>query len=450
MITIAHDPEIRTDAADGGDAAEVYRFDRGGVELLQSRRQDDGSWLLQGVAAVAGILTYQRNGQTVRELVTPEVLKASMPSLERRTVTLEHPEPIPTMITSANARRYWVGDVGGDSEAPAVTWDDEGGRLIVSVCVRTDDAIAAIQNGKHELSIGYKVPRLDKTPGVHPVYGAYDVQQLERRNNHVAITDTARAGHGAMLRVDSAGHLTSETMMDPKLLALLTLLGWRTDNADAAIAEAPAKIAEMKAAMPAEGQTRLAAAEAKVAELTAALTVATTELEAAKAAGTVDAVTSEIGAAMDATPPADLAAAPPAAQRMDSIRRAVLTRSTERAKLERVAGDLRVDAAEVAKLGDVELRKKIVLVAYPEARTDAADAYYAARLDILAEGAARVDAVDPTSPYADMNRRASQALADADAASRRTDRADAPKKPLSMAAQSLAQSRANLHGTSEA
>ena len=234
--------------------------------------------------------------------------------------------------------------------------------------------------------------------------------------------------------------------MHPQLLALLTLLGLRTDNVDLAMAEAPAKIDAMKAAMPAEGATRLSAAEAKVAELTAALTAASAELEAAKAAGSTDAVVEEIGAACDATPPVDVAAAPAEAQRMDSIRRAVLARSGERVKLERVAADLRVDSAEVAKLGDVDLRKKLVLVAYPQARTDAADAYYVARLDTLLEGA-RTDAADgsPANPYAELNRRAAEGLAATD--KERTDAADKkPTKPLSMAAQSLAQSRAALAG----
>ena len=446
MITI-DDSTIRLDAADGGDAG-VCRFDRGGVELLQSRRREDGSWLLQGVAAVAGVLVYQRNGREVRELVTPEVLSDPeyMAQVARDVVTLEHPAPIPTMVSPANVGRFQVGDVGGDSEASAVAWDPESNRLIVSVCVRREDAIEAIQRGKHELSLGYRVTQLDETPGVHEVYGPYDVRQMKRRNNHVAITDTARAGHEARLRVDSAGHLTSEHPMHPQLLALLTLLGLRTDNVDQAMAEAPAKIDAMKAAMPAEGATRLSAAEAKVAELTAALTAASAELEAAKAAGSTDAVVEEIGAAMDATPPVDVAAAPAEAQRMDSIRKAVLARSGERVKLERVAADLRVDSAEVAKLGDVDLRKKLVLVAYPQARTDAADAYYVARLDTLLEGA-RTDAADgsPANPYAEMNRRAAEGLAATD-----KDRADAadkkPTKPLSLAAQSLAQSRAALAG----
>jgi len=452
VITIALDMDLRTDAADGGGG--VYRFtspertDGAGMELLQSRRREDGSWLLQGRAAKAGILTYQRGGRTVRELVEPEVLSDPdcLASLERCVVTLEHPTPIPTMITPANVGIFGVGDVGGDSAAPAVTWDAEGGYQVVSVCVRREDAIDAIQNGKHELSIGYRVTQLDTTPGVHPVYGPYDVRQLKRRNNHVAITDTARAGHGAALRVDSAGHLTSESPMHPQLLALLALLGLRTDNADAALAEAPAKIAEMKAAMPAEGASKLADLEKKVVDLTAALASATTDLAAAKAASEPDAVVAEIETAMDASTPADVAAAPPAEQRMDAIRTVVRRRADERSKLERIAADLRVDAAEVAKLGDVALRKKLVLTAFPQAKADGSNDYYTARLDSLIEGA-RVDAADAAAhPYAEMNRRAAESMAAAGA--ERTDAADpkAAKKAPSLSAMSLAHDRAALKG----
>ncbi len=451
MIPTIED-EHRTDAADGGTADGVFRFDRGGMELLQSRRREDGSWLLQGRAAVAGILTYQRGGKTIRELVEPEVLSdpESMASLERCVVTLEHPEPIPTMITPANVGTFQVGDVGGDSAAPAVTWDPESASLIVSVCVRREDAIDAIQRGKHELSIGYKVPQIDSTPGVHPVYGPYDVRQLKRRNNHVAITDTARAGHTATLRVDSAGNLTSETSMDPKLLALLTLLGLRTDNADAALAEAPAKIAEMKAAMPTDAATSMAALETRVTELTAQLAAATAELATAKAAAEPAAVVAEIETAMDTSAPADMAAATPVEKRMDSIRSAVRRRAADRAKLEQVGAELRVDAAEMAKLGDRELRKKLVLTASPQAKADGTDDYYSARLDALIEGAPlRTDTADVSSPYAEMNRRAVEAMTAS--AEHRTDAADKkPKRKPTLAEKSLAQSRAALGGSAEA
>lgn len=445
MITIAIEDEHRTDAADGGgEPSEVWRTDYAGVELLQSRRREDGTWLLQGRACKAGILTYRRGGQTIRELIAPEDLAdpESLATLERAVLTLEHPMPLGTMVTPSNVGALQVGDVGGDSAAPAVTWDEAGGYVVVSVCARREDAIGEIQRGKTQLSAGYRMT-LDKTPGVHPLFGAYDVRQTKRRYNHVAIVDTGRAGQDVALRVDSAGNLTSELSMDPTLLKLALLLGLRTDSVDAMMAEAPGKIEAMKAAMPAEGSTRLAAAEAKVSELMALLATATAELEAAKGASATDAVTTEIGAACDAPPPVDPAAMTPAEQRTDSIRRTVRGRGAERARLESTAADLRVDAADVAKLGDAALRKKLVLVAFPTAPTDKDPSYYAARFDSLLEG--RTDSAADTSgnPYADLNRAAAANLATRQT---RTDAADkaAPKKRPSISAQSLTQ----LRGTS--
>jgi len=441
--------QIRCDAANGGPR-EVFRADTVRADLLQSRMRADGSWLLQGRAAKAGVLTYtDAAGKPVRELVPDEELSdpESLGTLGRATVTLEHPRPLGTMIDPANVGTFGVGDLDGE-----VSYDAEGGYVIVSLCVRRADAIDAIRSGKVELSAGYKMT-IDPTPGVHPIFGSYDAVQRRRRYNHVAITDTGRAGHDVRLRVDGAGNQIQENPMNPTLLALAALLGLtRTDNEGAILADATGAIGKMKGdaeAMPAAA-TENEKLKAEVARLTSELAQAVANLRAAETAGGADAIAEQIGAACDAPAmtPVELEAmpeAPPAAmviktdaRRHDSIRKVVRTRGADRARMERVATSLRVDAAEVAKLGDAALRKKLVTTAHPSARTDADTAYYAARFDAMCE-TERVDATD-SDPFAAMSR-AAQARLDAVAAGGTRADAAETKRPATMAEASLASIR---------
>jgi hypothetical protein len=179
---------LRADSVDGW----VRRVDRG--ELLSSHVRPDGSLLCEGYAAREGILIYRdSSGKETRELVLAETLKDSAATLGRAPVTLGHPA---RDVTPDNVQDLGVGDVDGE-----IAMAD--GFVRVKLAVRRSDAIQAIRSGTRELSCGYAV-QLDPTPGTHPRYGRYDCTQVRRTTNHLALVDSARAGHECAVRVDSA------------------------------------------------------------------------------------------------------------------------------------------------------------------------------------------------------------------------------------------------------
>lgn len=433
------DSGIRCDVAEG---REVTRYDGAPVELLQSRRNDDGSWFLQGRVAREGILIYQGPNGEVRELVPAvELSRAdSLATLARKGVTNDHPLPLGTLVNADNAADLVVGDL--DRE---VTYAD--GYVVVSMCVRRADAIEAIQQGRIQLSAGYRMT-IDPTPGIDPVHGRYDAIQRNRVYNHVAIVDTGRAGRECSLRLDSAGNLSLEEPMkiSPLLAALLTKLGVpaaRFDDEAAALTAgigAADALAGQVAAAPAPDA--LAALKAEVAALSASLSAKVAELAAAQAsAGDLAGGMIDQAMAMDAPPPTPPPA--PAVVKLDSLRVKLNGLAARRAALEEAAVEARLDAADVAKLGTASLTKAIVIAINPQAPTDKDATYYAARFDSWHEGAqARVDAAQNGDPWADLSRTAAANIHAA-----RVDAADPARKaeaaPLTGAQASLAAIRSN-------
>jgi hypothetical protein len=171
----------------------VQQYDRG--QLLRSVRTPEGYLLTEGVAAVAGVMTYIKNGQIQRQLLPPEELgdAESLATLARQPLTLEHP---PAFLTPATVQQHQVGDVGDE-----VVFDN--GFVRVRTITRQADAVAALDaRTVTELSPGYTC-RLDPTPGVWQGE-AYDVVQRDRRYNHLALTKRARGGRECVVQLDSS------------------------------------------------------------------------------------------------------------------------------------------------------------------------------------------------------------------------------------------------------
>ena len=263
--------------ADADDTPTVLRFDRG--ELLAPTVRDDGTVLISGRAAKPGVLIYRTaNGGTRRELVLPEDLhKAdSLGTLGRAPVTLEHPS---TEVTPDNVGQVGVGDVDGE------VFVEEDGFVTVRMAVRRRDAIDAIRSGKVELSPGYRV-RIEETSGVHPVFGRFDAIQRDRRYNHLAVVDRARAGESVRLRTDGAAYQvdddTSEQgvqKMNPLLIALLaTLEVSRTDSEDVDLTKASERVDGLL-----QASIDLGALQADMSTLRGALDAMTGERDALKA-----------------------------------------------------------------------------------------------------------------------------------------------------------------------
>jgi len=271
------------------------RHDRG--ELMAPVERADGTLLLEGFAAKEGILEYRTARGAIRELVTAECLEDSAHGLARCPITLEHPDlsKYPEWVTPDTVAELSVGDTDGEVMV------EDGGFVRVRLAVRRRDAIRAIQSGLRELSPGYHA-LIDSTPGVHPIHGPYDSVQVSRRYNHLALTDSARAGREVRFRADGyasdviGGVRTGKTstergaIVNSRFIGLLAAIGHtgqridsddaaidaierklreRTDSADQARTDASKELMKESARADAE-KSRADAAEAKLGELKAA------------------------------------------------------------------------------------------------------------------------------------------------------------------------------------
>lgn len=180
----------------------ALRYDIG---ALRSPERMPNGWLrADGYLTRVGVFLYRNPGGDVRrELRLPEeVFKAdSLRSFHLVPVTNNHP---PELLTAQNTKTYAVGTTA-ENVAP------DGENVRASLMVTDAETIAGIEGGKSQLSCGYTCD-MEEAPGVHPMFGPYDVIQRNIKGNHVAIVDVARAGPDARLRLDSL----DAVMVEPK------------------------------------------------------------------------------------------------------------------------------------------------------------------------------------------------------------------------------------------
>lgn len=160
------------------------------------KKTDDG--YLQGNAVVArsGILEYFEGGKVVRELVTDEELARadSLISLKMKPVTNGHPSV--KLVTSQNVKQFQCGFTGENVVC-------EDGRLVTPITINDNVAITDVEvNKRRQLSCGYICDEIEE-PGVWNGQ-PYDRKQTNRRYNHVALCDHARAGSVASLHLDAS------------------------------------------------------------------------------------------------------------------------------------------------------------------------------------------------------------------------------------------------------
>lgn len=189
----------------------VFRSD---VSTLQpAERLADGRVRAKAYITRAGIFEYMDDdGRISRELRDPSDVfdPVSLASFQQVPVTNDHP---PALLTAKTAKQYMVGATG----ETVCRVDDH---VMASLMVADSSTILAMNKGKLEVSCGYTCD-MDDTPGVHPVWGAYDRRQKNIRGNHVAIVDCARAGRTARIRLDGAQQVRTtrgENNMDEKQL----------------------------------------------------------------------------------------------------------------------------------------------------------------------------------------------------------------------------------------
>jgi len=177
----------------------VQRWDRVQLEaqLEPASRTAQGYLRTHAAVAVPGVMEYvDASGNVTRELVPAEELHNvdSLRSLAGLPVTLQHPDED---VTPDNVGTLGVGALGNDVEIL-----EQSGHVRVLLVLHRRDALQAVDQGMVEVSPGYTTV-IDPTPGVHPVYGAYDAVQTRRRYNHLAVVDQARGGPTVKLRADT-------------------------------------------------------------------------------------------------------------------------------------------------------------------------------------------------------------------------------------------------------
>lgn len=114
--------------------------------------------------------------------------KESLSRFANLPLTVEHPAEL---VDSRNWKKHAVGTTGNEILR-------DGEFLKIGIRVTDADAVEAIKSGKREVSVGYEA-MFDWTPGVTPEGEPYDARQTKVVANHIAITDSARAGSMARI-----------------------------------------------------------------------------------------------------------------------------------------------------------------------------------------------------------------------------------------------------------
>lgn len=198
--------------------SKVERWDRGDVR--RAYETPEGFLFVEGTATRCGVFEYrQPDGSVIRELRDDaDVLDPdSLATLGRKPTTLLHPEVDGkrVLVTPQNWDTFATGAVGEKISAA-------GGYVDVTLTVNRADALAAIRDGMHELSCGYECD-LDRTPGVHPIYGAYHQRQTNITYNHIAVVPKGRAGDEARLHFDAAEQITTPPQRKERAMAKIKI-----------------------------------------------------------------------------------------------------------------------------------------------------------------------------------------------------------------------------------
>ncbi len=206
MTQTPYSPATQERLDDGEQVARFDLLDLGSEALPAELKEQlapplltpEGFLIVEGFAARGdNVQVYTgADGGTYREFRPWDAVKASLALYEGRPATNLHPKGL---VTAKDAARHARGSV-----LWAKALDDH--KLIhVRAVIHDADTIDDIQEGRHQLSLGY-LASVDATPGRSPDGEPFDTRLTAYLPNHLAVVDRARAGHLAQLRLDSSGH----------------------------------------------------------------------------------------------------------------------------------------------------------------------------------------------------------------------------------------------------
>lgn len=174
---------------------KIKRFD---ISVMpKAERLEDGSLKATAIVTRTGVFPYLNPDGSIRyELRLPEEVfhPESMESLKMIPVSNGHPKNEDGFVSLENAKQLQVGFTGE-------TVKSDGEHLLATVIINTAEGIEAVESGKNQLSLGYRLDLEEKT-GVY-MGQRYDYIQRNIRYNHLALVENARAGKVASLRMDS-------------------------------------------------------------------------------------------------------------------------------------------------------------------------------------------------------------------------------------------------------
>lgn len=167
----------------------------------QATRTPEGYIRVEAIIARSGIQEYQGdNGEIRKELRHPDDVfsQAALDSLTMLPVSNLHPSE---MVDPENVKRIQCGFTGENVRV-------DGKFIKIPLVVNDADAIADVEAGRRELSVGYTVDLIEEQ-------GAYDGQpythrQTNIRGNHVALVDRARAGREARINIDGGMNMENK------------------------------------------------------------------------------------------------------------------------------------------------------------------------------------------------------------------------------------------------
>ncbi|SFV11435.1 hypothetical protein SAMN02799631_05271 [Methylobacterium sp. 174MFSha1.1] len=217
----------------------MHLFDRFSLgpaaEIAGARPLGNGALVVQARAARAGNVQVYRGDEVarpdlpqVRIYRDPDEIfrEESLRSFGHKPVTLDHPPEAVTPRTWRGVARGHVGD--------EVVRD--GAYVRIPMLLADSAAIAAVQAGRREISVGYTCD-LDWTPGTAPDGAPYDARQTRIVVDHVAIVAQGRAGPECRIG-------------DTDLTRRLAEAEARAQAAETALAERDGEVAALRARVP--------------------------------------------------------------------------------------------------------------------------------------------------------------------------------------------------------